>query len=72
MAAHVAEYGRVGLVFEPHVIESHVSEQVGDLAVDAVVLVFGRHAANLANAVESRESLTDLRSDRRDLDYGRR
>ena len=60
------QHARVVLEADP--LERDLAVHVRQRIAAAVLLVFGGHLQDLANAVQARERFGDLRADRRDLD----
>ena len=69
---HVLQHRRAGVVLEGDVVELDLAADVGQRRAVGVLLIFGRHAADLADAIEPGERLAHLRADRRQLDHRHR
>ena len=55
--------GTPGLYSKRHVVERDLAADVGQRRADRVLLVFGRHPPDFADAIEAGERLADLRAD---------
>ena len=68
----VLQHRNARVVFERHVVELHLAAHVRQRRQPGVFLILGRHAANLADAIEAGERFADLRADVGQLDHRQR
>ena len=66
------EHRNAVVVLERHVVEGDLAADVRQRRARRVLFVLGRHPADLADAIEARERLAQLRPDGRELDHGHR
>jgi hypothetical protein len=69
---HVLQYRDAWVVLERDILERNVPAHILQRHPISVLLIFGRHPADLADAVEPRERFRELRSDRRELNHRHR
>ena len=69
---HVFEHLPVGDVLEAHVLEADVAHHLAQWRAGAIRGVLRGEVPDLANPVQARERLRDLRTDRRDVDERQR